>query len=52
MIAFEKTGAYSVTEGIGLFLSRDLPRIYRQENGERTLLLDFIKTSEINRKGE
>ena len=52
VIAFEKTGAYSVTEGIGLFLSRDLPRIYRQENGERTLLRDFIKTSEINRKGE
>lgn len=52
VIAFEKTGAYSVTEGIGLFLSRDLPRIYKQEEGKRTLLRDFIKTSEINRKGE
>lgn len=52
VIAFEKTGAYSVTEGIGLFLSRDLPRIYKQEEGKRILLRDFIKTSEINRKGE
>lgn len=52
VIAFEKTGAYSVTEGIGLFLSRELPRIYKQEEGKRTLLRDFIKTSEINRKGE
>lgn len=52
LLVFHKAGAYSVTEGIGLFLSRDLPRIYREEGGKRTLLRDFIQTSKINRKGE
>ena len=52
ILAFGKAGAYSVTEGISLFLSRDLPRIYREEGGKRTLLRDFIQTSKINRKGE
>lgn len=28
VLVFHKTGAYSVTEGISLFLSRDLPRVY------------------------
>lgn len=52
MLIFEKAGAYSVTEGIGLFLSRRLPRIYRlTESGELELLRDFIETSKINRKG-
>ena len=27
VLVFERTGAYSVTEGIYLFLSRDLPQI-------------------------
>lgn len=27
-LVFERTGAYSVTEGIALFLSRDLPEVY------------------------
>ena len=41
-----------MTEGIGLFLSRRLPRIYRlTESGELELLRDFIETSKINRKG-
>ena len=35
IIIFERTGAYAVTEGIYLFLSRDLPQIlfYSKENG-------------------
>lgn len=28
MLVFKKAGAYSVTEGISLFLSRDLPNVY------------------------
>lgn len=28
VLVFQKTGAYSVTEGISLFLSRDLPSVY------------------------
>ena len=34
VIVFENTGAYSTTEGIALFLSRDLPKILlRKEDG-------------------
>jgi len=33
-LVFKKTGAYSVTEGISLFLSRDLPSIYFYSKGE------------------
>lgn len=37
-LVFQKTGAYSVTEGISLFLSRDLPQIllYSSKEGLRT----------------
>lgn len=52
MLVFEKAGAYSITEGIGLFLSRKLPRVYKvTENGSLALLRDFVETSKINRKG-
>lgn len=33
LLAFENTGAYSVTEGLGLFLSRDLPQIILWQDG-------------------
>ena len=32
-LVFENTGAYSVTEGLGLFLSRDLPQVILWQNG-------------------
>lgn len=52
MLVFEKAGAYSITEGIGLFLSRKLPRVYKvTDNGSLVLLRDFVETSKINRKG-
>lgn len=37
IICFENTGAYSVTEGISLFLSRDIPAVYLTDgkNGYR-----------------
>lgn len=52
VLVFRKTGAYSVTEGIGLFLSRDLPRIWKACGGEMTLIRDFIQTNKINSKGD
>lgn len=48
-LIFENVGAYSVTEGIYLFLSRTLPKVYlKDENGYLTLVRDAIETSEIN----
>lgn len=47
-LVFDRVGAYSVTEGIYLFLSRDMPRIYRSENGNLTLLRDVVHTHAIN----
>lgn len=39
VLVFERTGAYSVTEGINLFLSRDLPSVlcYSKKQGVRCL---------------
>lgn len=45
---FNKVGAYSSTEGISLFLSRDLPKIVLYKDGKTILIRDIIKTSEIN----
>ena len=49
ILAFENIGAYSVTEGIVLFLSRTMPRIilYHGENDIR-LARDFIESSALN----
>lgn len=49
MLIFERCGAYSVTESIALFLSRDLPKVllYNKENGLR-LVRDRIETNEFN----
>lgn len=48
LFVFDKTGAYSVTEGIYLFLSRKLPRVYLLENGKLELLRDAYETYEWN----
>jgi diaminopimelate decarboxylase len=45
---FKNTGAYSVTEGISLFLSRDLPKVALYKNKEITLVRDTVRTSDIN----
>ena len=46
---FENTGAYSITEGIYLFLSRALPRVisWSVEEGLR-LVRDALDTSLFN----
>ncbi len=45
---FKNTGAYSSTEGIALFLSRELPKIIIVKEGKDYLVRDSKKTSEIN----
>lgn len=48
ILVFENTGAYSVTEAMGLFLSRTLPRIVLHDGGKLTLLRDRLETWTIN----
>ena len=49
LIAFDKAGAYCMTEGMSLFLSRDLPAIvWRDRAGKLTLLRDYIDTAPLN----
>ena len=50
-LSLENAGAYSVTEGIGLFLSRDLPKVIMIDRGKATLLRDAMPTSSINMPG-
>ncbi len=46
---FKNVGAYSSTEGISLFLSRDLPKVLIcSRNKKIKVVRDRIKTSEIN----
>ena len=49
ILIFENAGAYSITEGIYLFLSRDLPRVffYNDEKGIY-LVRDTKRTDTIN----
>lgn len=49
LLCFENTGAYCMTEGISLFLSRDLPAVYLcRENGDIICVRRSFKTSELN----
>lgn len=49
LLVFERTGAYSVTEGIYLFLSRDLPPIFFTSEQEGTVLVrERTATSRFN----
>lgn len=53
VLAFGRCGAYSVTEGIGLFLSRQLPRIVlHSERGGNRMLRDFYGTDILNSPAE
>ncbi len=48
-IAFPNAGAYCMTEGMALFLSRDLPRVYLRDGaGELKLVRQRIETSSLN----
>lgn len=49
-LIFENTGAYCMTEGISLFLSRDLPQILLiDENGAVISARDFVPTYKLNK---
>lgn len=48
ILIFENVGAYSVTEGISLFLSRDLPRVYLLERGTLREVRTKINTEDFN----
>lgn len=48
-ICFENTGAYCMTEGISLFLSRDIPAVYlKKENGDFLCVRKSFETSVLN----
>lgn len=48
-LVFLRVGAYSVTEGIYLFLSRDMPRIYKRDGeGRLSLVRDGLRTDTFN----
>lgn len=45
---FHNTGAYAMTEGISLFLSRDLPKVVLVEKNKYKIVRDNIPTYELN----
>lgn len=51
LLVFERVGAYSVTEGISLFLSRDLPQIFLYSKAcGMQLIRDRKRTNEWNQE--
>ena len=49
MLCFENVGAYSMTEGISLFLSRDIPAIYFSDgDDELRLVRSAVQTAPLN----
>lgn len=50
IICFENTGAYCMTEGISLFLSRDIPSVYiKKEDGTYLCVRDSFETFNLNK---
>ena len=48
VLSFDLAGAYALTEGIALFLSRDLPAILIRDNDDIRIIRDHIETNPIN----
>ena len=49
VICFENTGAYCMTEGMSLFLSRDIPPVYLiLENNEIICVREIFETAQLN----
>lgn len=48
VLVFEKTGAYSVTEGINLFLSRKLPSVFLFDGDKVQRLRNAVETYSFN----
>ena len=50
VFCFENTGAYCMTEGISLFLSRDIPSVYiKKEDGTYLCVRDSFETFNLNK---
>ncbi len=49
VFVFKNTGAYCMTEGISLFLSRELPQVALLKNGKLELVRDTFKTYVLNK---
>lgn len=45
---FKNTGAYSMTEGISLFLSRDLPKVIFKKNDNYVVVRNNVNTYKLN----
>lgn len=48
ILRFERSGAYSVTEAPALFLSRDLPEVYIEKNGKKSIVRESLHAYELN----
>lgn len=48
VLCFENTGAYCMTEGISLFLSREIPAVYLKKDKEIILVRKSFETSVLN----
>ncbi len=48
LLVFCNIGAYSVTEGLYMFLSRNMPGIFLYEDGKTRMVREAIHTSELN----
>ena len=49
MLAFDQAGAYAMTEGMALFLSRDLPGVVLVDGqGRAQLARDHLPTDPLN----
>ena len=49
ILIFKNTGAYCMCEGISLFLSRELPAVVIDDNGNSQLVRNHFKTSQLNK---
>ena len=52
IFVFKNTGAYSMTEGISLFLSCDLPKVVFVQGGEMKIVRENINTYKFNMPNE
>ncbi|MDO4381143.1 MAG: alanine racemase [Clostridia bacterium] len=49
ILCFKNTGAYCMTEGISLFLSREIPSVYIKKGDEYILVRESFETSKLNK---
>lgn len=49
ILCFKNTGAYCMTEGISLFLSREIPSVYIKKGDEYILVRESFETSRLNK---